>query len=126
MKKNVVRLNEKKSFLAGHERELFDRYYVLMGPARSTIKLVEYCVSHGWLNPRTGKAPTRMGCWFSMWRWALRPENQEDAYQMYQKSLLDEGLFCTKEAWKELLQERAIVCLEHSVYMRWKQHAIAG
>lgn len=121
MRKHVAQLNARKQFLKGHERELFIEYYQTMGTARSYIKLVNYCVVQGWMNPRTGKKPTRMTCWFSLWRWAIRPENQEEAYKIYNQAMLDEGLFCSKETWAELLDERAKVALRDSDYVKWKE-----
>lgn len=120
MKKNVKQLNEKKQFLKDHEEELFVEYYETMGTARSYIKLVNYCKSKGWINRRTGKPPTRMSLWFSMWRWAIRPENHERAYKLFQQAKMDEGEFCSKAAWEELLDERAKVCLRDSDYLKWK------
>lgn len=123
--RNIERLNEKKQFLKGHERELFVKYYQTMGTARSYIKLVNFCVIQGWVSPVTRKRPTRMSCWFSMWRWAIKPENQQDAYQIYNSSLRDEGQYLSWEGWMELLDERAQVCLRDADYVRWKQQVFA-
>lgn len=125
MQRNVARLSQNRpvrDFLVGHQEELFEYYYVTMGAARSQNKLVGYCTLKGWVNPRTRKPPVRMALWFSMWRWAIEKENQEKAYQFYNRSLMDDGKFMTRAQWKELIEERAIVCLRgrESTYQKWK------
>lgn len=125
MYKNRAKLNQKKQFLKEHDEELFIHYYVTMGGARSTVKLVDYCALQGWLNPITRKPPSRMAVWFGMWRWAIRPENQERAYQLYNKAKLDDGEYCSREEWLSLLSERAKVCLRDTDFMKWQQNVLA-
>lgn len=123
MQNNVKKLRWKR-FLAGHEEELFSYYYETMGDARSYGKLQAYCATRGWVNSRTHKAPTAMALWFSMWRWAIRPENRDAAYQIYQNYERDDGRFCTPAEWDALLDERAMVCLSDRGYEIWREENV--
>lgn len=120
MQRNVYKRLHRQQFLMGHEEELFVHYYETMGSARSTGKLAGYCVTKGWINRQTRKAPSRMAVWFAMWRWAIRRENQSRAYKMYQSFMLEDGHYCDKDEWKALLYERAEVCLRDKDFERWK------
>lgn len=120
---NKKKLNRKKQFLVGHEEELFTHYYVTMGNARSYQKLVNYCLVQGWVNPLEHEPPTRMALWFALWRWALKSENFARAYELYNKSLIDGGEFCSPDEWKSLLAERAQVCLAERDLEKWKRES---
>lgn len=114
-------LNRRKQFIKGHEEELFVHYYETMGTARSYGKLMKYCGTKGWINKSTAKLPTRMTLWFSLWRWAIHPENQAKAYKIYNAHLLEYGEYISPEQWSELLNKRAKVCLRAEDYDRWKE-----
>ncbi len=88
--------------------ELFRKYFEEMGTARSISRLVKWCISRGIKNPLTGKPPTRMGVWKSMWRWALLPENKEKAFDIFKKSLSAEGEFVVVEKWNEYIDSKAV------------------
>lgn len=120
-KRKPPEFTKRKQFLAGHEEELFVHYYQTMGTARSFGKLASWCVSKGWINRQTGKPPTRMAPWFSMWRWAIKTENQEKAYKIYDNSLVDYGEHITRSEWEEFLDNKARVCLRPVDYDRWKE-----
>ncbi len=125
---NHVKLHKGKQFLKGHEEELFLYYYETMGDARSYQKLQGYCVTQGWINPdkkRKNRVPGRMALWFAIWRWAIRPENQTQAYEVYQKVEMDDGRFCTLAEWQALLEERAAVCLRDNDFERWKSQNVS-
>ncbi len=94
---------------------LFKYYFQTMGTARSMDKLVKLCASEGVLNPAYGNAPTRMGIYKSMWRWALKKENQKEAYEIYTSSELG-NLFPvvkTWEEWIEFLKSRIETAYQH-------------
>lgn len=93
-------------FLDGEK--LFRKYFEEMGPARSITKLTEWCKSQGCKNPLTGKPPTRMGVWKSMWRWALLPENERTAFEIFKKSLASEGELVVLEKWNEYIHSKAV------------------
>jgi len=92
-------------FLDGEK--LFRLYWEDMGTSRSVAKLVNFCVSEGWTNPRTGKPPTRMGVWKAMWSWALKPENLQKSRQMFNDGMIESGILYTKEEWKEFVTTKA-------------------
>lgn len=82
---------------------LFKYYFSVMGTARSMDKLVKLCASDGVTNPAYGTPPTRMGIYKSMWRWALKKENQKEAYNIYTSSELGE-LFPVIQSWEEWIE----------------------
>ncbi len=81
---------------------LFHYYFQTMGTARSLAKLSRYCASEGMIN-LDGNPPTRMGLMKAMWRWALKKENQKDAYEIYTNSELG-ALFPVINSWDEWLE----------------------
>lgn len=54
-----------------------------MGVARSVGMVCKWCKAHGYVNPKTGRKPKDMAVWFRMYRWMIRPENQEVAYKIF-------------------------------------------
>jgi hypothetical protein len=65
---------------------LFKVYWLEMGKGRSINKMCGWCKLHGYENPDTGKPPTWMAVWFRMYRWMIRPENQEEAFQIFSEA----------------------------------------
>jgi hypothetical protein len=97
---------------------LFNRFYVEMGPAGSMAKLAEWCKGQGFINPKTGKAPTAMGVYLSMWRWAVH--NPKAARVMFEKYFMALGEHLTDEMWNETLDKRAKAHLTTKAYERLK------
>ncbi len=64
--------------------EVLFRKYFEMGDAKSFLRLRNFCVSKGMVSP-TGSAPTAMGMWKSMWRWASLKENKDTAWEVYRE-----------------------------------------
>ena len=100
-------------------KKIFKYYWEEMGTARSCSKLAKWCKSEGMSNPITGKSPTTMAVWFSMWRWAIR--NQTEAYQIYNKALSDLGLFISDVEWKVIIDDKASVCLNKKSYDKFRR-----
>ena len=94
---------------------LFKRY-IEMGKGGSIAKLARFAQQQGWNNPKTGKMPTRVGVWCSMWRWALR--NPQEARKIYDQYVLEFGQNLTDEMWYSLLEARAqkLLLFEKSEY----------
>lgn len=78
-----------------------------MGNAGSMAKLVNFCMTQGQKNPRTGKPPTRMGVWKAMWTWALLPENIKTSKDIFNKSMSEQGERYTDAEWKEFVTTKA-------------------
>ena len=106
----------KARFLDGEV--LFKSYWEEMGTARSIAKLADKCRLEGVRNPKTGKAPTRMALWFSMWNWAL--QNPDEAYDVFNRGLKLEGDYCSPEEWKEYLLDKAKTALSERRYEEYK------
>jgi hypothetical protein len=112
-----------KKYLDG---ELLFRKYHALGRAKSVTKLQKWCKENVLVNQDTGKAPTHMALWFAMWRWALRPENQGTAREIYNQYLFD----CLKPelddlGWRELMLKRAKTCFnsgfKDNSFFNWKR-----
>jgi len=86
---------------------LYKKYWLEMGTARSIPKLAEWCRKNGYVHKTTGKAVTNGGIWLKMWRWALRPENLEEARKIFNQASRDSGMFFTKGEWDEYIHTRA-------------------
>jgi hypothetical protein len=86
---------------------LFRLYFEEMGTAGSMAKLVNFCVSEGKKNPKTGKPPTRMSVWKAMWTWALLPENLATARKIFDKNMSASGEFYSDAEWKEFVFTKA-------------------
>ena len=99
--------------------KLFRYYWEEMGNGRSCVKLAKWAGKQGLKNPNTGKPPSPMAVWFAMWRWALIPENQKVAYDIYNKAQLDLGGFVSPEQWKEFIKDKASVCLDKKRYANY-------
>lgn len=99
--------------------KLFRTYFITMGVNRSFSKLVDYCIKEGMVNRLTHRPPNRMSIWAAMWNWAIKPENQKKAYDIYQQYMLDNGQFCSEKEWEELLDRTARNVLEEKRYDRW-------
>lgn len=91
----------KLKFLNG---EVLFNKYVDMGRGGSIAKLANFAFEQGG-NPRTGRIPTRVGVWSSMWRWAL--DNPDKARKIYDRYVLEFGENLTDEYWYSLLEARA-------------------
>lgn len=85
-------------------RIIYKGYWGL-GKARSTRNLVNIAVNNGMLNPKTNKPPHWTGCWKAAWRWALLKENRQEAYDVFQAAMVDEGKFYTMGQFKKMLAE---------------------
>lgn len=110
-----VMVRNKLRYLDGER--LFEQY-VLLGRAGSYKQLGNFAVSKGWVNPYTGKAPTKMGLWNSMWRWALR--NPDKAHEMYSNYVLElDGDTLTDDEWYSLIESRAYQCLSRPGYRKY-------
>ena len=108
-------IRERYKFLDGET--LFRQFYVIMGTAGSVLKLVEWCRTEGHINPRTGKAPTPMGVYQSMWRWAVKnPSLARPMFAEYIKSL---GKFLSSDMWYETLNIRARAYLTYRGYEKF-------
>ena len=77
-----------------------------MGDARSLVKLYKWCISEGYVH-KNGKPVTRMAIWLRMWRWAVKPENQKKAQEIFNTACRDSGEFYTDADWKEYIDARA-------------------
>lgn len=118
MRKNNLKVEK---FLDGER--LFKYYYEVMGDARSTSKLVEWCKTQGMVNSK-GKSPTRMGVWLAMWRYALKNEQQARKFYEGEKfSEIDNPPMKDSE-WLDLLKQRAYTCYYGGkTYENWcRQH----
>jgi len=102
----MSKLSLKNGYIAPHAEFLFDYYWRVMGAARSYYRLVPLCAEMGILNFKTGFPPTRMSIFKAIWRWAIRKENFDKAYEIANKALFNEGKFMTREEWKEFLKEK--------------------
>lgn len=109
-------LRGRRRFLDGEK--LFHRFYVEMGNAGSMEKLAQWCRTEGYTNPKTGKAPTAMGVWLSMWRWAI--QNPNKARPMFEKYFMGLGEHLTDELWKDTLDKRAKSHLTTKAYEKVK------
>lgn len=98
---------------------LFKTYFVTMGMDRSFDKLVQYCADNGIVNRVTRRPPNRMSVWVAMWRWAIKPENQKIAYEMYNQYKRDIGEYCTWDEWRSILDDTAQSILRENAYARW-------
>ena len=85
---------------------LFRKYWEEMGDARSLVKMRKWCIAEGYVH-KNGTPATKMAIWFKMWRWALKPENQKKAQEIFNKASRDVGEFYTDTEWKEYLDSRA-------------------
>lgn len=74
--------NLKEKYLDG---EILFRQYYAMGEARSINRLTKFAISQG-MTSSTGKLPTTMGVWKSIWRWASLKENRDTAWKIYKES----------------------------------------
>lgn len=105
---------------------LFKTYFVTMGMDRSFDKLVDYCDEHGIVNRVTHKPPNRMSVWVAMWRWAIKPENQKVAYEMYNQYKRDIGEYCSWNEWQGILNDTAQNILRENAYARWQGNVPAA
>lgn len=94
--------------------ELFRMYYQEMGQARSYIKLSRLLATKGYTNPKTGNACIPYALWYKVWRWALMKEHQQEAYQIYNDALRDEGRFMTFDEFKAYLDEQSLTVFNQS------------
>ena len=85
---------------------LYKRYWEEMGNARSLVKLYKWCISEGYVHA-DGKPVTKMAIWMRMWRWALKPENNKRAQEIFNRASRDVGKFYTDDDWKEYMDSRA-------------------
>jgi hypothetical protein len=99
-----------------HGEELF-KHYMFLGRAGSVRHLQTYAMEKGWSNPNTGKEPTAMGVWCSMWRWVLH--NPEKARPMYSEYVLQFGENLTDSEWNSLLESRAHELLTPAGYRKF-------
>ena len=87
-------------------KELFYRFYEQMGKASSLNKLQKILYNEGTYNPETGRPFGTSALFQAMWRWALMPENFEEASAVYKKYLLEYGEVVDDATWKTMINER--------------------
>jgi hypothetical protein len=73
--------NLREKYLDGEK--LFRKYYE-MGESRTINLLTEWAILDG-MTSSTGKSPTPMGVWKSIWRWASLKENRDLAWKIYRE-----------------------------------------
>lgn len=83
--------------------ELFKKYYVEMGTARSVGKILKQLKKDGVVHPATGRCVTSKAVQDSMWSWAIR--NEEEAYKIVNEAAYNEGDFWTREYFEGVLQK---------------------
>lgn len=88
-----------------------------MGKAGSLRLLIKYAESQGWKNPNTGRPPSNMAVWNSMWRWAVK--NEELAKPLYKDYALQFGIFLSDDDWWELMEYRARKLLPPGGYRKY-------
>lgn len=71
----------------------------------SYAKLTQWCFDQKMIHPVTGKGPTRMGVWVSVWLYALH--NPADAKKLFDSAMRTRGEFWTEKQWMTLLHSRA-------------------
>ena len=93
---------------------LFKYYFQTMGTARSMDKLSRFCKTEGIVN-KDGNPPTRMGLHKAMWRWAIRKENQQEAFEIYTSSELGRTfpVIPSWEEWIEYLRGKIETAYQH-------------
>jgi hypothetical protein len=83
-------------------KELWYRYWVEMGEARSIRRIINELTERGIINPDNSRPFTPMSVWFSMNVWSMR--NPDEAYETMNTAMRDEGKFITRAQFDEDLQ----------------------
>lgn len=107
-------------------KQLFTVYWkdfggpVSIGGAGSITRLVNWCAAQGIRNPVTGKIPSRMATWKSLYRWAVN--NIDEAYEMAKSAFFDRGIELTKERWMEEMKVKVNTSYQKPNFTRkWEQ-----
>lgn len=107
---NIMITLEKEKLLDGEW--LYKYYFIDMGSARSIHKLIKLLNSQGKVNPNTGRAFTDMAAWFSLWTWAMN--HPATSYEIFNKSMADEGKYYNTLEWDEFIQKKAKVIYKNN------------
>lgn len=106
-------MSQRSKFL--NPAELFRTYWQILGDGRSLAHLQ----SSFPINPKTGRRVTRDAGYKAMWRWACRPENYQEAFQIFQRSMMGHGDLWTEDRFKAELKEKARWILTRRQYKSW-------
>lgn len=107
------RNKSRREYLDG--KKLFEVYWVEMGAARSTSKLVKWCLSNKMISPTTGKTD-RMAVWKAMYRYAVN--NVEESYTTAQKGVSQHGDFITPEEWKTNMTNKVLSSFQSEAFTK--------
>ena len=105
------RNKSRREYLDG--KKLFEVYWVEMGAARSTSRLVKWCLSNKMISPTTGKTD-RMAVWKAMYRYAVT--NIDEAYVIAQKGVSQHGDFITPEEWKQNMASKQFTAFQSKAF----------
>lgn len=94
---------------------IFRTYWQDMGTARSLKALAAQFPR----NPNTGERITKDAGYKAMWRWACRPENEQEAYTIFRKSSYGQDPDWTPERFHAELKEKARWALTKRQYQLW-------
>jgi hypothetical protein len=95
-----------KRYLPG---ELLYRTLLEMGESGSILKLQRFCLSENIVNPKTQSAPTRMGLWKAVYRWAY--QNEQKAYEYHRDILKDKAL--PFDEWKAGMRQKYMTAFQN-------------
>ncbi len=99
--------------------EIFRIYWEQMGEARSLRILAEKFPR----NPVTGMKLTKDAGYKAMWRWACRPENEQESYSIFRKTEFGRQPEWTQARWHDELAEKARWALTPKQYIEWYKEA---
>lgn len=86
-------------------KSLFYEYFIIMGSARSLLKLQRRLKKDGVVNPDTGRIVNVAAIESSIWTWAMR--NDKKAYEIYNQAAFNEGKFFSEDDFEKKLQQHA-------------------
>lgn len=75
--------------------------WVTMGEGGSYQKVQRALAAEGLISPLTGRAPTRQGIWFAIWRYIC--ENQADVRAYFNNAWAAHGDILTDDEWMGML-----------------------
>jgi len=107
------RRKSKREYLDG--KKLFEVYWVEMGAARSTAKLVKWCITNMMVSPTTGTVG-RMAVWKAMYRYAVN--NVEESYQIAQRGVSQHGDFITREEWQQNMATKVLTSFQSEAFTK--------
>lgn len=96
-------------------KRLFRHYWLELGEARSLTLLVKESP----INPRTGERFTKDAFYKAMWRWACRPENERESYDIFRRTTMGNQPEWTLFRWRDELKEKARWVLTPAQYRKW-------